>query len=78
MFREVGVKRRGAVSTTHVPYLGLLVFTAVWTATSESMIVGAVRAGDKVPSLGWAVPFTISSLAAVYCFSSLVSRGGAA
>jgi hypothetical protein len=51
------MERSGGVSTTYLAYLGLLVFTAVWTLASRFMVVGTVRAGDRAPTLGWAVQF---------------------
>ncbi len=66
------------MSPKDVAYLGLLVFTAIWTVASALMAVGAVRARDKVPALGWAMQLSVSALIAAYCFTSLVSRGGAA
>ncbi len=64
------------MSTKYVAcsYLGLLVFTAIWTVVSALTAVGAVRVRDKAPAWGWANQFAVSALVGAYCFASLVSR----
>ena len=60
------------VSSRDQAYLGVLVASGLWTLFSALTFARVVRMGERRLAWCWAASFTLSAVAAAYCFGRLL------